>query len=45
MMKNLYRCFCKKTQHSFILNYRGVAEGGDKAGLSKWSPGKIIKIT
>ena len=27
-IKYLYCCFCAKTQYSFILDYRGVREGG-----------------
>ena len=26
MIKNLYRFLCTSTQHSFILNYKGVGE-------------------
>ena len=32
-----------KVQDSFIRYYRGVREGGNEDGLSKWNPAKIMK--
>ena len=44
MIKDLYCCFCTKTQYYFILNYRGVEEGVTEGGLkciNKWIQGKV----
>ena len=39
VMKNMYCCFCIKTQYSFILDYRGV---GEEVYLSVWGVGAWV---
>ena len=47
MVKNLYRCFCTKTEYSFILKYKvlGKCRAEDEKGLNTWNQGKTIEIS